>query len=101
VVSVPLADGAGVLLGLTAGSAVVLGARRRLLQRALRHCLAAARGDVFRPSGWGSVTLILLNTVFFLVFFQTPSSASARYRGCSSSESARSCGSRWHLIVQV
>lgn len=99
VVSVPLAIGFGVLVGLSRRLATVL--------EPVASFFNALSGIAWLPLamtwfglGWGSVTFIMLNTVFFLVFFNTLVGVRTVPRVFE--HALRTLGgSRRHLIVQV
>src|SRR5688572_10603644 len=99
VVSVPLAIGAGVLVGLSRRLAVVL--------EPVAGFFNALSGIAWLPLavtwfglGWGSVTFIMVNTIFFLVFFNTLVGVRTVPRVFE--HAVRTLGgSRRHLILQV
>jgi NitT/TauT family transport system permease protein/taurine transport system permease protein len=99
VVSVPLAIGFGVLVGLSRRLATVL--------EPVAGFFNALSGIAWLPLavtwfglGWGSVTFIMVNTVFFLVFFNTLIGVRTVPRVFE--HALRTLGgSRRHLIVQV
>jgi taurine transport system permease protein len=99
VVSVPVAIGAGVLVGLSRRLAVVL--------EPVAGFFNALSGIAWLPLavtwfglGWGSVTFIMVNTVFFLVFFNTLVGVRTVPRVFE--HAVRTLGgSRHHLIFQV
>jgi taurine transport system permease protein len=99
VVSVPIAIGAGVLVGLSRRLAVVL--------EPVAGFFNALSGIAWLPLavtwfglGWGSVTFIMVNTVFFLVFFNTLVGVRTVPRVFE--HAVRTLGgSRRHLIFQV
>jgi taurine transport system permease protein len=99
VVSVPLAIAAGVLVGLSRRVAVVL--------EPVAGFFNALSGIAWLPLavtwfglGWGSVTFIMVNTVFFLVFFNTLVGVRTVPRVFE--HAVRTLGgSRRHLVFQV
>jgi NitT/TauT family transport system permease protein/taurine transport system permease protein len=99
VVSVPFAVGAGVVVGLSRRLAVVL--------EPVAGFFNALSGIAWLPLavtwfglGWGSVTFIMVNTVFFLVFFNTLVGVRTVPRVFE--HAVRTLGgSRRHLILQV
>jgi NitT/TauT family transport system permease protein/taurine transport system permease protein len=99
VVSVPLAVAAGVLVGLNRRLAVVL--------EPMTGFFNSLSGIAWLPLaitwfglGWASVTFILFNTIFFLVFFNTL--AGVRTVPRILEQAVRTLGgSRRHVILQV
>ena len=99
IVSVPLAVGAGVAVGLSRRLATVL--------EPLASFFNSLSGIAWLPLavtwfglGWASVTFIMVNTVFFLVFFNTLVGVRTVPRVFE--QAVRTLGgSRRHLILQV
>jgi len=99
VVSVPLAVAAGVAVGLSRRLAAVL--------EPVAGFFNSLSGIAWLPLavtwfglGWASVTFIMMNTIFFLVFFNTLVGVRTVPRVFEQAVKTLG-GSRWHVIAQV
>jgi NitT/TauT family transport system permease protein/taurine transport system permease protein len=99
VVSVPLAVAGGVVVGLNRRLAAVL--------EPITGFFNALSGIAWLPLavtwfglGWASVTFIMFNTIFFLVFFNTLVGVRTVPRLFESAVRTLG-GSRWHVVFQV